>query len=219
MRPSVTDTTLLFPFLRRQSDAPPTQEDTVLSAESGESITDRAVVPIDIREIAQDIKLWNSFKFVRPTQAEVDKYFKSFLQIQHPNGTDIICKTSVLEVYVADSLSTMRHRRWTGTHNHQRPPSHRLVYTFIDNDSSRAVLDDKSFQIIRRGDGIVNSLQHHIGIIVQIGTQLCWYDHAETLPPPLTTPLLLEKCQIHNVSAAEVFGVGHYLWLSTFGLS
>ena len=114
MRPSVTDTTLLFPFLRRQSDAPPTQEDTVLSAESGESITDRAVVPIDIREIAQDIKLWNSFKFVRPTQAEVDKYFKSFLQIQHPNGTDIICKTSVLEVYVADSLSTIRHRRGPG---------------------------------------------------------------------------------------------------------
>ena len=148
MRPSVTDTALLFPFSLKQSDSPLTPEDTVLHAEPSVSITDRVIDPIDIQELANDSKLWDSFVFVRPTQAQVDKYFKSFLPIERPNGTDIICKTSVVEAYVADPLCSMRHRRWTGTPNHQRPPNHRPVYTFIDSDSSRAVIDDKSFQII-----------------------------------------------------------------------
>ena len=41
--------------------------------------------------------------------------------------------------------------------------------------------------------------------------QLCWVS--------FTTPLLLDKRQIHNRRAQEVVGVHHFIWLSTCGLT
>ena len=108
---------------------------------------------LDLKMYAEDDDLWTSLGLRLATDQDLDERLCSYLQIRASQG-DIICKLSPLEVYMADGLSQLHHRRVTGPKNFWPKDEVSSSYKYIGISQRGIINSEYGLHIVRPSHGI-----------------------------------------------------------------